>query len=83
MKIFNNYILTVSVTLMATLVILAGFGQQQLDVYYTLFIIEALIITELYVHLNNKSRRSLNIVSLALFAGFMVIVLQKVVAILV
>ncbi len=83
MKIFNNYILTVSVTLLATLVILAGFSQQQLDVYYTLFIIEALIITELYVHLNNRSRRALNIVSLALFAGFMVIVLQKVVAILV
>lgn len=82
MKIFNHYILTVSTFLLITLVILTAIGQQQLDVYYTLFIIEALIITELYVHLNSKSKRHLNLVSLLLFGGFMVIVMQKVVAIL-
>ncbi|APV45128.1 hypothetical protein Dform_01809 [Dehalogenimonas formicexedens] len=83
MRIFNNYVLSVSTALLATVVILAGFGQQSLDVYYTLFIIEALIITELYVYLNNKARRALNLVSVLLFAGFLVIVLQKVAAILI
>lgn len=82
MRIYNRYILMVSTVLLSTLAILAGLGQQQLDVYYTLFIIEALIITELFVFFNNRARRSLNLVSLLLFAGFMLIVLQKVIAII-
>lgn len=82
MRIYNRYLIVVSAVLLSTLVILAGLSQQQLDVYYTLFIIEALIITELFVHFNDKARRSLNVVSLLLFAGFIFIVLQKVIAII-
>ena len=82
MRIFNAYILTVSGLLMATTVILAALGQRGVDVYYTLYVIEALIVTELYVYLNQRARRSLNLVSWLLFAGFLIIVAEKVVAIL-
>jgi hypothetical protein len=82
MRIFNTYILTLSLLLMATTVILAAIGQSSLDVYYTLYTIEALIVTELFVYLNEKARHALNRVALLLFCGFMVIVIQQVVAIL-
>lgn len=82
LKIYNEYILTVATLLLITTVILVATGQDKLDIYYTLYIIETLIVTELYVYLNPKSRRGLNLVSLFLFCGFMVIVATKVIEIL-
>ncbi len=41
------------------------------------------MVTEIYVHLNAKARRGLNSVGVLLFAGFMIIVVQKIIAILV
>jgi hypothetical protein len=81
-RIFNSYILIVSIALLSTTIILAALGQQKLDIYYTLYIIEALIITELYVYLNARARRALNAVSLLLFGGFLIIIVQQVAAIL-
>ena len=83
MKIYNNYILTVAILLLLTTVILAAMGQTSLDIYYTLYIIEALIVTELYVYFNARARRGLSLVSTLLFGGFLVIVAQQVIKILV
>jgi len=81
-KIYNNYILTVAILLLLTTVILAAMGQTSLDIYYTLYIIEALIVTELYVYFNARARRGLSLVSTLLFGGFLVIVAQQVIKIL-
>jgi hypothetical protein len=56
--------------LILTTVILIATGQSSLDIYYTIYIIEALIVTELYVYFNNNARRGLNYVSILLFGGF-------------
>jgi hypothetical protein len=61
---------------------LVGLGQNALDVYYTIYIIEALVVTELYVYFNAKARRGLNLVSAILFGGFLVIVSLRVIEIL-
>jgi len=82
LKVYNNYILTVAVLLLLTTIILIGLGQNALDVYYTIYILEALIVTELYVYLNAKARRGLNLVSIILFGGFLVIVSLRVIEIL-
>ena len=74
MKIYNNYILIVAILLLLTTIILVAIGQNSLDIYYTAYIIEALIVTELYVYFNTKARRGLNFVSAMLFAGFLFIV---------
>ena len=71
MKIYNSYILVVAVIFMLTTVILIALGQNSLDIYFTLYIIEAFIITELYVYFNNKARHGLTFISAILFAGFM------------
>ena len=70
MKIYNRYILTVAILLLLTTVALVATGQNSLDTYYSIYVIEALIVTELYVHFNKKSRRGLNTVSTMLFGGF-------------
>jgi len=82
MKIYNNYILIIAILLLLTTVILVAMGQNALDVYYSIYIIEALIVTELYVYFNAKARRGLNLVSAILFGGFLFIVSSQVIRIL-
>jgi len=82
-KIYNNYILIVAVLLLLTTVILVAMGQNSLDIYYTVYVIEALIVTELYVYFNAKARRGLNLVSTILFGGFLVVVSLQVIRMLV
>jgi len=82
LKIYNNYILTVAILLLLTTIILIGLGQNSLDVYYTIYVLEALVVTELYVYFNAKARRGLNLVSAILFGGFLVIVSLRVIEIL-
>ena len=82
MKIYNSYILIVTVLFLLTTVILVAMGQNALDLYYSLYIIEALIVTELYVYFNKKARRGLNFISMMLFGGFLFIVSLEVIKIL-
>ncbi len=82
MKIYNSYILIIAILLLLTTVILVATGQNSLDVYYAIYIIEALIVTELYVYFNAKARRGLNFISTILFAGFLFIVSLQVIKIL-
>ena len=82
MKIYNSYILTTAIVLLLTTVILVATGQNSLDVYFTVYTIETLVITELNVYFNAKARRGLTSVSALLFAGFLVIVAIHVLKIL-
>ena len=82
MKIYNNYIVTIAILLLLTTVILVAMGQNALDVYYSIYIIEALVVTELYVYFNAKARRGLSLVSVILFGGFLVIVSLQVIKVL-
>jgi len=72
MKIYNRYILTVTILLLSTTVIFVAMGQDSLIVYYSVYVIEALVVTELYRNLNPSARRGLNLVSAVLFGGFLV-----------
>ena len=83
MKIYNNYIIAIASLLLLTTVILVAVGVNSLDVYYTFYVVEALIITELYVYFHARARRSLTAVSVVLFAGFVVILLSATLEILV
>ncbi|HEY41210.1 MAG TPA: hypothetical protein G4O18_05055 [Dehalococcoidia bacterium] len=83
MKIYNSYLLFVAGLLLLTTVILAACNVDSLDVYYTLYVVEALIVTELYVYFSSRARRSLTVVGTLLFAGFLVIVASAVLKIVV
>ena len=64
--------------LLATTVILVATGQTSLDIFYSLYVIEALIVTELFVYFNKKSRRVLNVVGIMLFGGFCIVLCLQV-----
>jgi hypothetical protein len=82
MKIYNRYILTVAILLLLTTVIMIAAGQNALDNYYIIYVIEALIVTEFYVYFNRNTRRSLNYVSVMLLIGFIFALSFKVLKIL-
>jgi len=81
-RLYNRYILTVALILLLTTVILIAFGQNALDIYLTVYIIEALLITELFVYINKKARRGLAYVSTILFGGFIVTLCFQIIRIL-
>lgn len=70
-KVYNSYILVIASLLLPTTVILVILGVNTLDIYYTAYIMEALVVTELYVYFNAKARRGLNLISAILFGGFL------------
>jgi predicted membrane protein len=82
LRIYNKYI--VSLVLVSCLIntLLAFFGQDDLEIYFTINIIVYLVITLLYVYFNPRARRALSTITTVLFAGFMVIVVFKVMEIL-
>lgn len=82
MRIFNSYILTVAVTLLLTAVSMIAAGVDTLSLYYIIYVLEALVITELYVHFSARARKSLGRVETLLFAGFLVVLASEIVRIL-
>ena len=82
MRIYNRYILIVALGLLLTTLILIATGQTSLSTYYVVYMLEALIITELYIHFNAKARRGLNAVGAVLFGGFLFVVCVELVHIL-
>jgi hypothetical protein len=65
-----------------TAVILSLIGVNRLDLYYSIYLIEALVVTELYIYLNPRAKKGLNTVIYLLFGGFLLIVVWEVVRIL-
>ena len=78
MTIYNRYFITVAIVLLSTTVILIAAGQTSLDIFYSIYVIEALIVTELFVNFNKKSRRALNIIGVMLFGGFGIVLCLQV-----
>jgi uncharacterized membrane protein YhhN len=82
LRIYNKYL--ISLVLAASLIntSLAFVGQNDLEIYFAVNIITYLVITLLYVYLTPRARRALNTTSAVLIAGFMVIVVLEIMAIL-
>ena len=73
MRIYNRYIMTVAILLLLTSVLLVAFGIDSLDIYGVSFVIEALIVTEIYRYSMPRARRALNIISIMLLCIFLLI----------
>ena len=82
MTLYNRYLLTLAVLFGLSTTVLAAYGQNRLDAYFTVFVIEYLVATLLFVYLDPKARRLLDAAGYVLFGGFLVIVILRVVEIL-
>jgi hypothetical protein len=72
LSLYNRYVLTVSLVLLLSTVLMIASGLDRLQVYFTVYVFEALVISELYVYFNRKARRALSYVSALLFGGFII-----------
>jgi chromosome condensin MukBEF MukE localization factor len=80
--LYNRYLLTLAVLFTLSTTILAAYGQDKLDAYFTVYVIEYLVATLLFVYLEPRARKLLDAMGYVLFGGFMVIVALKVIEIL-
>jgi len=82
LRTYNKLIVALVIAFGIINPVLAAFGQKDLAIYFILDAIAFLIITLLFVYLNPRGRTALNAMSAVIFAGFMVIVVIKVLEIL-
>jgi len=81
-KIYNNYILSLSSVLLLTTVILTAVDGAPLKNFLPIFILEAIVVTELFVFLNTKARQQLTFVSSVLGGGFVVYIIFKIMTVI-
>jgi len=77
-KIYDNYILILASLLLSTSVILTVLNETRIDLCFSIFLIETLVLNELCICFNPKAKRNLNRVNYILFAGSSFIVAAKV-----
>ena len=82
MRVYNRYLFVLAVAFTLSTTILAAYGQSHLDAYFTVYVIEYLITTLLFVYIDPRARKLLDGFGYVLFGGFLVIVLSKVIEIL-
>jgi len=81
LRIYNRYVVSLVLACCLINTLLAFLGRNDLEIYLTINVVAYLVITLLYVSLNPRVRRALNPVGAVLFAGFIVMVLVKVLGI--
>jgi len=81
-RIYNQYIITLTLVSGLINISLAFFGQNSLDIYFSINIIAFLVITLVHIFLNPRARKALNTIGAVLFVGFVVVVSLKVIEIL-
>lgn len=82
MTLYNRYLLILATLFSLSTVVLAAYGVDRLDAYFTVYVLEFLVTTLLFVSLDRRAKHLLDLAGYALFAGFLVVVAAKVYAIL-
>lgn len=82
MRVYDRYLVTLASLFTATTVLLAFYNLHQIDLYFSLYLIELLAVTLIFAHLIPRARGFLAFVGVLLFGGFLAIVALKVLEIL-
>ena len=82
MRPYNRYLVTLSAVLSLSTVVLAAYNVQELDAYFSAYVIETLVVTLLFGYLHPRASRALQGVGYVLVVGFLLVVAIKVAAIL-
>jgi len=81
-RVYNRFIVALALCFTLTTVVLSLGNERRLDLYFSLYLIEYLILSLLFVSFNPKGKRLVGILGYILFPGFMAIVALKVAHIL-
>jgi uncharacterized membrane protein YgdD (TMEM256/DUF423 family) len=80
--ISNSFIATLALAFALITAIMAAYRVDKLDSYFAVYTIALLVLTTLYMTFSRKARRSLSLVGVVAFGGFLVVVALKVTEIL-
>ena len=78
MRIYNRYIVSLVLVSCFINTLLAFYGQNKLEIYFVINILAYLVVTQLYVYIRPRAKKALSTVGAVLIAGFMVIIVFKV-----
>lgn len=82
MRIFNRFIITLTIAFGLLNTCLALIGQDDISIYFVANAVAYLTITLLFVYLNPRARTALSGVSTVIFVGFMIVVVIKLIEII-
>ena len=77
MRLYDRYLLSLGVLIAVSTVVLAIFGNQQLDLYVTVYVIEFLGTTLLFAYLRPRARRLMGFAAIFSFAAFIAVLLAN------
>jgi hypothetical protein len=78
LKLFERYLVSLTITFLVTNLVLGVFGQTSLDLYVSVFILEYFVLTLLHPNMNSRIQIFLNFLGVGLFVVFVFIVAVKV-----
>lgn len=82
MTLYNRYIFIMALIFSVTALFFAIAAVADLWLCITVYVIESLILTELFIYLNPRAKKNLNRVNIILFVLFLMLVAAKVAEIL-
>ena len=82
MALYNRYVLSLALVICITTVIFAIIAISSLGLAFAIYVVECLVLTELFVHLDPRARRNLSRVNYMLFALLMALVTVKLIAVI-
>jgi hypothetical protein len=71
MRLYNRYLTTLALLFTGTAVLFAVYNQQQISIYFSIYVVEYLALTLLFTSLHPRARGLINLVGYILFAGFL------------
>jgi len=80
--LYNRYILVLTLILAITSIIFAATAVSDLGLCFAIYLIECLILTELFIHISPRAKRNLSRVNYFLFTLFVLVLVYKVAEIL-
>ncbi len=82
MTLYNRYLLALTLSFIGTAVAFALAKQQQVGLYFSLYLVEYLIVTLFFAYLHPRARHTLTVMGYILFLGFLLIVSLRVAQVL-
>ncbi len=78
MKVYNRYILALTLAFCIIDGLMLASGKHSLDAHFAVLVIASLVITLVFTHFSPRAKKMLNSISIAFFTGFLVIVALRI-----
>jgi len=82
LRVSDRYLMSLTFAYMLTTVSLSAYGENRLDLYVSLYILEYFLLTLAHLPFNPRTRKILNAIGCLLFIAFIIIIGSKVIEIL-